>query len=165
MRLTPAVLIFVATASGCGSGSGRHGVTPTGPSPPPAAPGRIERCVDRLLQNATQTAADKGAARRYVRKTYCARFEKKGWIYEDGALRIAAQIWLDKGYRCTSDGGGAAATAVPCRVDVSGGVRTLECALLHAVRKSEVGEYVERLRAGGPVTCDDGTPLGDLGVP
>ena len=54
-----------------------------------AANSRVERCVDRLLQHArTQDAPDKAIARRNVRRSYCARFEKEGWVYEDGALRI-----------------------------------------------------------------------------
>jgi hypothetical protein len=164
VRFSLAVLIVVATASGCGSGtSERHGVTPTNTSPPHVA--RISRCVDRLLQNATQPAADNGAARRYVRSTYCRRFEENRWIYEDGALNIAAQIWLEKGVRCASSGDGEVTKTVPCEAILSGGVRTLDCALLHVVRKAEVREYVDRLRASGPVECDDGTALDALGVP
>ncbi|MFL5920954.1 MAG: hypothetical protein ACJ75Q_14255 [Gaiellaceae bacterium] len=166
MRFSLAVLIVVATASGCGSGTGdRHGATPTKTSQPQAATARINRCVDRLLQNATQPVADNGAARRYVRSTYCARFEERGWIYDDGALSIAAEIWLERGARCASGGEGEATKTVPCQAHLSGGVQTLDCALLHVVRKAEVREYVDRLRASTPVKCDDGTALDTLGVP
>jgi hypothetical protein len=166
VRFSLALLIFVATATACGSGtSERRGVTLTSPSPSPVAASRIKRCVDRLLQNATQNVADKGAARRYVRNTYCARFEEKGWIYDDGALRILAQFWLDKGGRCESGAEGEATKTVPCEGSLNGGVRTLDCALVHVVRKSEVRMYIDRLRTSGPVECDDGTALDDLGVP
>jgi hypothetical protein len=164
--LSLALLIVVATATACGSGTTeRLGAAPTSSSPPPARSSRIERCVDRLLQNAAQNVAEKGVARRYARSTYCARFEREGWIYEDGALRIAAQIWLDKSGRCESGADGEATETAPREAILNGGVRTIDCALLHVVRKSEVSTYVDRLRTSGPVECDDGTALDDLGVP
>jgi hypothetical protein len=165
VRLSLVVLILVATASACGSGkSEQRGEMPTGASPSPAAASRINRCVDRLMQHATTQSA---VARRYVRGTYCARFEKKGWVYEDGALSIAAQTWLENGYTCTTATGGSGelTTTVPCEPERSGGVRILECALLHVVRKSEVSAYIDHLQTHEPVKCDDGTPLDELGVP
>jgi hypothetical protein len=113
----------------------------------------------------TQTAADKEAARRYARNTYCARFEHKGWVYEDGALSIAVQTWLEKGARCATGGEGVPARPVPCKPELRGGVRVLECALLHSVRRSEVRDYIDRLRTNGAVECNDGTALDELGVP
>ena len=165
MRFYLAVLILAATVSACGSGNGgRRAETATTASPSQAAASRIKRCVDRLLQHATTQNV---AARRYVQNTYCARFEEKGWVYEDGALSIAAQTWLENGYACTAEAGGDGALTgtVPCEPDRSGGVRILECALLHVVRKTEVSDYIDRLRTNGPVKCDDGTPLDELGVP
>ncbi len=167
VRVYLAVLILCATVSACGSGSsGLRDETPSSARLSPAAASRIERCVDRLLRNTTrQNAADKEAARRYARKTYCARFEEKGWVYEDGAVSIAAQAWLDQGATCVRGGEGEPTRTVPCEVDRSGGVQTLDCALLHIVRRSEVREYVDRLETNGAVKCDDGTALGKLGVP
>lgn len=127
---------------------------------------RIDRCVDRLLQDTTtQGAADKEAARRYARNTYCARFEQNGWIYDDGAVSIAVQTWLENGGKCAIASEGQPATTVSCAAERGGGVLILDCALLHVVRRSEVRGYIERLQTTGPVKCDDGTALDELGVP
>lgn len=164
MRVCLAALIISATVSACGSG--RSDETPS------SAPGtaiRIERCVDRLLRNTTtQNAADEEETRRYARKTYCARFEENGWVYEDGAVSIAAQTWLDNGATCARGSEGEPpTTTVPCDVERStGGVEKLDCALLHIVRRSEVRKYIGRLEMNGAaVKCDDGTALDKLGVP
>jgi len=160
VRVYVTVLILGATLSACGSGSsGRSNVKP---SSAPVAASRIERCVDRLLRHTTtQNAAGEHAARRYARKTYCARFEENGWIYEDGAVSIAAQTWLDQGAMCARDSEGQPAKTVPCEVDRT----ALDCALLRIVRRSEVREYIHRLDTNGAVKCDDGTALNKLGVP
>lgn len=160
MRVYLAVLILCAAASGCGSGSEE---TPSTAS----RAIRIERCVDRLLQStATQNAADEESARRYARTTYCGRFEENGWVYDDGAVNIAAQTWLDRGAACARGGEGEPTTTVPCEVErTTGGVETLDCALLHVVRRSEVRAYIGRREINGPVKCDNGTALDELGVP
>jgi hypothetical protein len=68
-----------AVLSACGSGSGdRRDEAQSTVRRAPAATSRIERCVDRLLQAATTRDASKEEARRYVRNTYCARFEREG---------------------------------------------------------------------------------------
>jgi hypothetical protein len=113
----------------------------------------------------TEDLPDEELARRYVRRAYCGRFAKNGWVYEDGALRIAAQTWLDHGGACARGGEGEAATTVPCEPERRGGVRMIECALLRVIRRNEVVDYIEQLRREGPVECDDGTPIGELGVP
>ncbi|MBA2641832.1 MAG: hypothetical protein H0U82_02740 [Actinobacteria bacterium] len=165
MRVYLAVLLLGATVSACGSGS--SGGRDETPSSAPGSASRIEHCVDRLLQNTTtQNAADEEAARRYARRTYCARFEKNGWVYEDGAVSIAAQTWLDQGATCARGGEAEPTRTVPCEVERStGGAQTLDCALLRIVRRSEVREYIDRLETNGPVNCDDGTGLDELGVP
>jgi hypothetical protein len=161
-----AVLIFAAIVSACGSGNGGRRVeTASSTHTSPAAKSRVEHCVDRLMQHSTEAAVNKRIARRYVRNTYCARFEEEGWVYEDGALRIAAQTWLDSGATCARSGAGEPTRTVPCEPEVRGGFRVVECALLRIVRRSEVSDYIERLRAKGPVQCDDGTAISDLGVP
>jgi hypothetical protein len=162
VRAYLAVLLFGATVSACGSG--RSDETP---SSAPVAAIRIERCVDRLLRDTTtQNAADEEEARRYARKTYCARFEENGWVYEDGAVSIAAQTWLDHGATCARGSEGEPTRTVPCEVErTTGGVETLDCALLHIVRRSEVREYIGRLEMSRAVRCDDGTALDKLGVP
>ena len=163
MRVCLAALILGATVSACGSG--RSDETP---SSVPVAAIRIELCVNRLLRDmTTQSAADEKEARRYARKTYCARFEENGWVYEDGAVSIAAQTWLDHGATCARGSDGEPTTIVPCDVErTTRGVETLDCALLHIVRRSEVRKYIGRLEmSGAAVKCDDGTALDKLGVP
>ena len=157
-----AVLILSTTVTACGSG--RSDETPSSAA---AAAIRIERCVDRLLRDTTtQNAADEEEARRYARRTYCARFEENGWVYEDGAVSIAAQTWLDQSATCAMGSEGEPATTVPCEVErTTGGVETLDCALLHIVRRSEVREYIGRREMNGAVKFDDGTALDKLGVP
>jgi hypothetical protein len=167
VRVYFAALIFVATVSACSSGNGgRRAETPSSVPTSSAANSRVERCVDRLLQHARpQDLADKEIARRYVRGTYCARFEEEGWVYEDGALRIAAQTWLEHGGTCATGGAGEPAKTVPCEPERRGGVRIVECALLRVIRRSEVSDYIKQLRTKGPVECDDGTAISELGVP
>lgn len=139
----PSVRTLVATAllvalAGCASGAGGEP--------------RVDRCVERLLADADATTE----ARRYARKTYCEPFASRGWVYEDGALSIGAQRWLEEGgsEQCASEN----AATVPCEDS-----RVIDCALLHHVRRSEVRDYVARLR--DDVECDDGTPVEQLGVP
>ena len=93
-------------------------------------------------------------ARAYVRRTYCEPFESRGWVYDDGALSIDAQTWLAEGgsEQCASEAG-----PVPCPES-----RTIDCAMLHHVRRSEVRDYLARRP---DVACDDGTPVEQLGVP
>jgi hypothetical protein len=171
VRFYLAVLIFASIVSACGSGNGgQRAEAPSSTRVSPEVNGKVERCVDRLMQHATIEADEKKAARRYVRITYCARFEKEGWVYEDGALGLAAQTWLDNSGTCASSdsepGRSAGPTrTVPCKPEQRGGVRVVECALLRIVRRGEVGDYIDQLRRNGPVECDDGTPISELGIP
>jgi hypothetical protein len=161
------MLIFTSALTACGSGTGERGdEAQSTVRRSPATTSRIERCVDRLLQAATTREASKEEARRYVRNTYCARFEKEGWIYEDGALSIAAQRWLDEGARCARSGEGEPTRTVSCQEErLAAGDRTIDCALLRVVRRSEVRNYIVRLRSSGAVECDDGSALDELGIP
>ena len=102
-------------------------------------------------------------ARRYVEDTYCARFEKNGWIYDDGALSIAAQEWLDSSGTCAAQTTGEPSRTVPCEEVMRGD--PIDCALLHHVRKREIKAYLAEQRLQDRVRCDDGTPLDQLGVP
>jgi hypothetical protein len=167
VRVYFAMLILAATLSACSSGNGGpRADTPSGVQASSAANSRVERCVDRLLQHSTtQNLPDKGIARRYVRRTYCARFEGEGWVYEDGALSIAAQSWLVHAGTCATGSAGEPGKTVPCVPEQRGGVRIIECALLRVIRRSEVRDYIEQLRTKGPVECEDGTAISELGVP
>ena len=143
--------MFITTAlvalavAGCGSGS--------------SDPSRVERCTDRLLSRAKGEATD--AARAYARRTYCGPFASRGWVYEDGAVSIEAQNWLDEGGMevCETAGGGGQSVTIPCEDESP----VINCAMLHHVRRSEVREYVAQLRPN--VACEDGTPVEQLGVP
>lgn len=101
IRRSVALLLLVAALSACGAGSHE---TPDGAlsteRDSAGAAARIEGCVDRFLLRATTQGANEDATRRYVRDTYCAKFEKSGWIYDDGVLRIGAQTWLEEGATC-----------------------------------------------------------------
>lgn len=108
---------------------------------------------------------NEGQARRYARDTYCDRFERKGWIYEDGALSLAANTWLEMGARCAAGSEGNPIRTVPCEEEWRANTRRLDCGLLHHVRRSEVRKHIEQLQHESRVECDDGTPLGHLGVP
>jgi hypothetical protein len=135
----PIVLITVFLAA-CGTSGG--------------ATSRIDKCADRLL---SRSATSGEQARRYAIDTYCAPFERNGWVYDDGALSIAAQHWLDNGGTCATAAAGAPTRTVPCEETTTG---IIDCALLHHVRRAEVEAYL----AGRHVQCDDGTPLENLGV-
>jgi hypothetical protein len=128
------------------------------------AEGRIERCVDRLIQHADTRKLSVEVLRRYARTAYCARFEQRGWIYDDGALSIRVQTAIKGQEACSIARPGESPQTVPCQ-ELSQGRTRIECALLRYVRRSEVTAYLERLESKGGVECDDGTPLSELGVP
>ena len=106
--------------------------------------------------------------RRYAKNTYCAPFEQKGWVYDDGALSIAAQTWLDNGEECETEVAVTGAEesdrgptqTIPCLQ-----TNSIDCAFLHHVRQTEVMAYIAERQRDGDVHCDDGTPLEELGVP
>jgi hypothetical protein len=127
---------------------------------------RINKCADRLLSRSATSDGSKQQARSYVVETYCAPFERNGSVYADGALRIAAQKWLDNGGKCAAGSEGQPTRTVPCeQVSRHSTTQDIDCALLHSVRRTEVIAYVAELRRNADVRCDDGTPLAELGVP
>src|SRR5439155_16941837 len=85
VRSLAALLICAAALTACGS----HGTRYAGPAPPSNS--RVERCVDRLAAGTNTASAGRELVRRYARDTYCNRFQQNGWIYRDGALKLAAQ--------------------------------------------------------------------------
>jgi hypothetical protein len=148
-------LIFAAVA-GC-TVNGDESSAPATPT------SRVERCTDRLVARADlEDASDpeRQATRRYARLTYCAPFEREGWIYDDGALRIDAYLHVRRGGACVQE----PPRAVRCGNVVDDGP-ILDCALLHHVRRSEVRSYLAHDPAEREKRCDDGTPLDELGVP
>jgi hypothetical protein len=166
-RLLGAAVVAGAVALGtAGCGASRDG---GGPTAGEAAETRVERCTSRFLERLQAghgARVDPDDLRRYVATTYCAPFEARGWVYDDGSLGIDAHRWAtETGVECGEAGAGEPTRTVPCEVpEKEGGVFVLDCALLHYVRKSEVETYVEELRSQGDVECDDGTDVADLGA-
>lgn len=143
------VIAALLALTACGSGAKKS----TAPS------NASERCTERML---ARVKGDRGPmVRSYVERTYCNRFAHNGWVYPDGTLSIKAHIWLMNGYACSSgSAGGGQTTTEPCKPSYD----PLECGLLHFVRKSEAQAYIHELQKAHRVTCDDGTPLSDLGA-
>lgn len=154
--LVAAVLILVVAAA-CGSNGDGD-----------AADGgaRVETCVDRLLQDTPGSERTQNVER-YARETYCERFDDRGWLYDDGALKMAAYTWLQEGgeEECAEARPGEAAVTIPCP-EREPGPLILDCGILRHVRKNEVQAYIEQLRREGErVECDHGIRVGELGVP
>jgi hypothetical protein len=146
-------MLFAAVLAGCGTSDSAQ------------RDAHVNKCAERLLSRST-TSGDGEAVRRYVEDTYCTRFERHGWIYDDGALSIGAQKWLDNAGTCTKISSDEPARTVPCeKADRETATGTIDCALLHHIRRAEVVTYVAELQRDGDVHCDDGTPLDELGVP
>ncbi|MCL4290843.1 MAG: hypothetical protein KJ051_11285, partial [Thermoleophilia bacterium] len=137
-----AIVVFAAVLAGCGTSGGeqRDGATSSDRTSA-AATARIDKCVERLLGRSTTDGASEQQVRRYVKDTYCAPFEQNGWVYDDGALSIAAQSWLDSGGECETEGavtGAADSDRGPTRTIPCTQTNIIDCALLHHVRRTEV---------------------------
>lgn len=167
MRTSLAIVLVASVLAGCGThGGGQRDGATSADRDSTAAAAHIDKCVDRLLSGSTTGGATEQQVRRYIRDTYCALFEQKGWVYDDGALSIAAQRWLDNGGSCAAGSDTEPARTVPCEpANGPAATRIIDCALLHHVRRTEVSAYVAELQRDGDVRCDDGTPLDALGVP
>jgi hypothetical protein len=159
-RVAIAVILVVA---GCGSSVNEASTERPGTGA--SAASRVDRCTDRLLDRVKPediAKTTRAVVRRYIKRTYCAPFEKRGWVYDDGALSIRAHV--EQPGSCSSSVGGETRT-VPCEELQRRDERlVLDCALLHIVRRSEVREYVQELQRNHEVSCDDGTPLDELGA-
>jgi uncharacterized protein YjhX (UPF0386 family) len=156
--------VIAIAAAGCGSGANEAGRK----GGPAARASRVERCTQRMLQGAEKrpehVTRAKAEVERYIRTTYCTPFERDGWVYDDGTLAIGAYFALANGGTCATSRPGEPARTVPCQELDRSGPKILDCALLHHVRQSEVQDYVEKLKEGRTVSCDDGTPLAELGA-
>lgn len=169
VRSCVVILLLGATLTACESS--RDGVGDAAPSNKPSsarARGRVESCVDRLLKKAARDEMSDEGPRRWARESFCAGFETNGWIYDDGALSIAAHTSLQQDVACARRFARARKSPRK-RCDAktwrTPAPRFLDCALLHHTRRREVRKYLERLQRKGAVECDDGTPLDNLGVP
>ncbi|MBD0328615.1 MAG: hypothetical protein ICV64_00705 [Thermoleophilia bacterium] len=159
MRRALAVLVGGVVVAGCSFGGD------------PSASERVDRCVERLLQRADPeqlTPERRPFVERYARQTYCARFEQRGWVYEDGTISISSYRWAMGGRasECVvvaePDGPPAGA---PCPdAEQVAEDPMLDCALLHHVPREEVQAYLGTLPRRDELVCDDGTPLAELGA-
>jgi hypothetical protein len=161
VRACVTVVFAVLALAGCGSGG--------------ADTKRVAeaagKCTDRMFQEVTLSRAPayspvpETQLRTYLAITYCGPFASKGWVHDDGSLRIDAQWWLVRGHRnaCGAATPGGTPKVVPCGVFLGS---EIDCALLHFVRRSEVRRYIAELPAQfRNIRCDDGTPPDELGVP
>jgi hypothetical protein len=62
--------------------------------------------------------------------------------------------------KCSKSTDGGPPVTVPCKPSFD----PFECALLHYVRRAEAQAYIRQLTRKHRVTCDDGTPLDELGA-
>jgi hypothetical protein len=164
VRTWLASALFAFVLAGC---DGTGGVRNEGTDPQSVPSERIERCTERFLERVDGQDASTDEARRYVEVTYCAPFDERGWVYEDGSLSIAAHTWLIEGSseECLSGGADEPAQTVPCEeLEPTAGLQVIDCAILHHVRRSEVRDYIEQLQQKHEVECDDGTPVEALGA-
>jgi hypothetical protein len=161
LKLVCAALLIASAASGCGSSESRQ-------DPPRLAAldvdrtGQVERCTNRFLRRIDVTRSPgqtEFPVRRYVQQTYCGPFATRGWVYDDGTLRIDAHLWLQSAGTCATARPGQPARTIPCEPEP-----ILDCAILHQVRRDEVRAYLRGLQQARPVECDDGTPLDQLGA-
>jgi hypothetical protein len=159
--------LFAVVLTGCGGTGGPRTEGTAADQLSGGANRRVERCTERFLERVEGADAGEDEARRYVEVTYCAPFDERGWVYEDGTLNIAAQTWLIEGgsEACASVGEDAPAQTVACeQPETTGGTQIIDCAILHQVRRSEVRDYLQQLQRNHGVECDDGTPLEELGA-
>jgi hypothetical protein len=147
------VLLAIALLlTACSSGEGTKAAADATSS------SRSKQCTERILAGIKRDRSP--MVRSYIQRTYCDRFAKQGWVYEDGTLSIKAQLWVMHGYTCSEANSDQPAVTVPCKPSFD----PLECALLHFVRRAEAQAYIHQLTKSHHVTCDDGTPLDKLGA-
>jgi hypothetical protein len=148
IRLLAGALALLGSAAACGSdGSGD------------VSSGRVDRCVARFVERVEELGrawTGEISVEAYARRAYCVPLERRGWVHDDGTLSIRV-VTASGSSVCVSQAAGEPARTVPCEAE-----RTLDCGLLHLVRRSEVQAYVATLPERAE--CDDGTPLGRLGA-
>ena len=158
MRIGLAIAVLLAL-TGCGGE--KQAAQPTIEVSPRAA-----LCTQRILDRVSGDNGDN--ARAYIERVYCVPFDRKGWVFADGRLSIAAHLYVLNSGTCEeSTGSGSSTTTTsitttPC--DPADLLDPLECAVLHYVRKNEVRAYIRKLQRKQSVSCDDGTPLDTLGA-
>ena len=121
---------------------------------------RVSSCVERVLAKPATGDRSGDELARYVRRAYCDPFARRGWVYSDGTLKLAA--FTESGAsQCQEASPGAAGETIPCPPET-----TLDCALLDLVRRREAQAYVASLARGthDGVECDDGRSPASLGA-
>ena len=156
VRLLVAIAVVLAVVAGCGSGGDAGENAGSGGDGSTEVASRVERCVERFLERAVSDGLSEADVRRYIETAFCSRFEREGWIDDDGTLSISAHVvFLEAGSaeECVTAESGEAET-VPCdKLEGGDGPLSLDCAILHVVRRSEVREYVEELGRSREVSC------------
>ncbi|SRR6266508_1787312 len=122
------------------------------------APARVRRCTERIISQTKAADVSRGTLKRYVERGYCRPFDRRGWVYADGRLKLEAYTRSGK---CSESAAGGRSRPVPCEQAEHG---ILDCGLLRFVRRREAQRYIARLRSKGPVECDDQTPLEKIGA-
>jgi len=156
VRIALAIAVLLALA---GCGGEQKAAQPTVEASP-----RAERCTQRILD---RVSGDNGPkARAYIDRVYCVPFDRKGWVYPDGTLSIAAHLYVLNSGTCaeSSASGGSTTTTTTTKCNPADLLNPLECAVLHYVRKNQVRAYIRKLQRTQTVRCDDGTPLDQLGA-
>jgi len=154
VRIGLAIAVLLAL-TGCGGEK-------TAALPKVEASPRAERCTQRILD---RVGGDNGPkARTYIAGVYCVPFDRKGWVYADGRLSIAAHLYVLKSGVCQEASGTPGGSTTTTECDPADLLDPLECAVLHYVRKNQVRAYIRKLQRKQSVSCDDGTPLDKLGA-
>ena len=154
MRIGLVIAVLLALA---GCGGEEKAAQPTVEASP-----RAERCTQRILD---RVSGDNGPeARAYIDRAYCVPFDRKGWVYADGRLSIAAHLYVLNSGVCEEVTGSSGGSTTTTECDPADLLDPLECAVLHYVRKDEVRTYLRKLERKQSVSCDDGTPLDKLGA-
>lgn len=145
------VLGLVVLAAGCGSNDDE---------PSASAQSPVEKCATRVLERAQ--GRDSADVERYATFT-CEQFDKRGLVHEDGTLKIGV---VDSG--SSKSEGSAPMCAAPTPGEPTRACpdtpAILDCGLLDLVRRAEVQAYLDERQRQGPVQCDDGRSVDELGA-
>ena len=149
------LLGLVVLAAGCGSNDDEQGASAESP---------VEKCVTRVLERSPgsdSAESDSADVERYATFT-CEQFDKLGLVHEDGTLKIGV---VDTG--SSKSEGSAPMCAAPTPGEPTRSCpdtpAILDCGLLDLVRRAEVKAYIEERQRQGPVQCDDGRSVDELG--
>ena len=144
------LLGLVVLAAGCGSNDSEPSASARSP---------VEKCATRVLERAQ--GSDSADVERYATFT-CEQFDKRGLVHEDGTLKIGV---VDSGSSKSS--GSAPMCAAPTPGEPTRSCpdtpAILDCGLLDLVRRAEVQAYLDERLQQGPVQCDDGRSVDELG--